>query len=69
MNVSFRKSLNVLFGCGNGGNDTSDEVRDETSVVLRDWAWLRIGNVTAGPVYSQLISIESGVSAIAVAVA
>ena len=61
MNVSLRKSLNVLFGCGNGGNDTSDEVRDEAWVMLRGWAWLRTGNVTAGPVYSQLISIESGV--------
>ena len=48
-------SLNVLFGGGNGGNETRDEVWV--------WTWVATGKVTAGPMYSQLMSIESGVSA------
>ena len=52
-------SLNVLFGGGNGGNETRDEVRVEVWV----WTWVATGKVTAGPMYSQLMSIESGVSA------
>ena len=52
-------SLSVLFGGGNGGDETRDEVRVEVWV----WTWVATGKVTAGPVYSQLMFIESGVSA------
>ena len=52
-------SLNVLFGGGNSGNETGDEIRVEVWM----WTWVATGKVTAGPVCSQLMSIESGVSA------